>query len=85
MLTRLQQLRCLDLDGTAITNAALTTVGRLITLEELWLEGTAITDVGLTRLTTLANLRFISLEYCESVSDAAIAALRSSLPLLQVH
>ncbi len=85
LLSQLRQLRCLDLDGTTITDVALATVGTLVSLEELWLESTAITDAGVKHLRNLRRLQFLSLEYCDGVSDEAIAELQSALPDLRVH
>lgn len=84
-LSRLNDLRCLDLDGTVITDEALRAIACIRSIEELWIEGTGVTDAGLSYLKELENLRFLSVAYCDAVSDQAIADLKSRLPLLEVE
>ncbi|HPH14915.1 MAG TPA: hypothetical protein PLC34_14010 [Burkholderiaceae bacterium] len=77
------RLRCLDLDGTAISDETLRWVARQSLLEELWLECTDLTDAGLLQLRTLSRLRFVSLAHV-GVTGSGVAALRSALPGLEV-
>ena len=77
------RLRCLDLDGTAISDAALAWVAQQSCLEELWLECTGVTDAGLHHLHSLPRLAFVSLAYTE-VTPAGVKALRAAVPNIEV-
>ena len=77
------RLRCLDLDGTAISDEALAWVAKQSNLEELWLECTGVTDAGLLHLHSLPRLTYISLAYTE-VSPAGVTALRAAVPNIEV-
>jgi hypothetical protein len=82
-LPSLPNLRCLDLDGTAITDQALTALWRFPLLEELWLECTDISDDGLNTLRSVRSLRFVSVAYT-AVTPAGIAGLKAALPSIEV-
>jgi hypothetical protein len=82
-LSAFPRLRCLDLDGTAISDAALAWVACNSYLEELWLESTGITDAGLAYLHSLPRLAFVSLAYTE-VTESGVAALRAAMPNAEV-
>jgi hypothetical protein len=77
------RLRCLDLDGTAISDEALAWVARNSNLEELWLECTGVTDTGLVYLRALPRLAFVSLAYTD-VTEQGVAALRAAIPNAEV-
>lgn len=80
----LLRLRCLDLDGTSITDKALVWVAEQPVLEELWLEQTTISDAGLSSLQRARSLRFISLIDTD-VTVEGIKALRAVHPTLEIH
>jgi hypothetical protein len=80
----LVRLRCLDLDGTSITDRALVWVAQQPVLEELWLEQTAISDAGVGFLQRLQALRFISL-LDTHVTVEGVKALRAAHPTVEVH
>jgi hypothetical protein len=80
----LPRLRCLDLDGTSITDRALEWVAEQPALEELWLEQTVVSDVGLSSLQGLRSLRSISLLDTE-VTVEGVNALRATHPTIEVH
>ena len=82
-VSRLSSLRCLDLDGTLITDRALGAVASLPLLEELWLECTAVTDVGLRLLHPCRALRYVSVAYT-GVSAEGVAELESAIPGVEV-
>jgi hypothetical protein len=67
-------LKRLDLDDTKLTDAGLTHVGKITTLEKLRLENTAITDEGLRYLGNLHNLNEIILTNT-AITDAGVAYL----------
>jgi hypothetical protein len=84
-LPDLPRLRCIDLDGTRIADAAMQRIGMFRNLEEIWIEGTAVSDRGLAFLHGLANLKFISILDCAEISDQAVAELRKAIPGVEVH
>lgn len=57
LLTRLKQLRRLDLEGTEVGDEAAAHLAQLHSLEELILNGTAFTDAGIARLASLRALK----------------------------
>lgn len=78
-LPRFLHLRCLDLDGTQITDAALDWVAQHPTLEELWVECTAVTDSGLAKLARLSELVFVSAAHTDVTASGA-AHLQAFVP-----
>jgi len=64
----------LDLSGSAITDAAFTTLARLSNLTRLNVSRTAVTDAGVVKLSTLARLEYLNL-YGTRVSDAGVSGL----------
>jgi len=82
-LPELKDLRCIDLDSTAITDKATEKIGSFLNLEEIWLEDTKITDTGLSRLSHLRKLRFVSLFGCP-VTDQGVELLRRSVPGVEI-
>jgi hypothetical protein len=68
------QITWLDLSGTAITDAALTTIARLPNLTRLHLDRTAVTDAGVAQLQSLRQLEYLNL-YGTHVSDQGINRL----------
>jgi hypothetical protein len=82
-LKRFNELRCLDLDGTRVTDKSMSLIASLPMLEELWLEETSVTDAGLQALSNAPRLRFISVAYT-AVTDAGIRSLVGLRPELEV-
>ncbi len=78
----LSQLRCLDLDGTQVTES-LAAIANLPALEELWLECTVVTDAGVQALANAPLLRFVSLAHTE-VTERGVERLVSRRPGLEV-
>lgn len=74
----------LDLGGTAISDAALATVGQLKTLRRLVLRQTGVTDAGLKALTGLAVLESLNL-YGTKVGDAGLAPLAELKQLKRLY
>jgi uncharacterized membrane protein/mono/diheme cytochrome c family protein len=68
------QVLWLDLGQTRVTDAALTTVGKLPSLTRLRLNNTAISDAGLEHLIGLPHLESLNV-YGTRVSDAGISRL----------
>lgn len=73
----------LDLGRTAITDAALATLGKLPRLARLDLRQTKITDKGLESLTGLKNLQVLNV-YGTQITDAGLATLGKMKSLKQV-
>lgn len=73
----------LDLGRTAITDAALATVGKLPRLARLDLRQTKITDKGLESLSGLKNLQVLNL-YGTQITDAGLDSLAKLKGLKQV-
>lgn len=69
--------RELDLTSSWVTDADLTRVGRMTSLERLDLGQTKVTDAGLQQLKGLANLRELSLYYAEYISEDGLAVLKN--------
>jgi len=84
-LPDLPRLRCIDLDGTPISDLAMERVGMFRSLEEVWIEGTAVSDRGLKSLHRLTNLTFISIVDCEHISHKGVAELQKAIPGVQIH
>ena len=77
-------VRSLNLAGTAVTDAGMAVVATLPNLTELHLERTAVTDAGLRRLTPLANLEYLNL-YGTAVTDAGLDVLKPLPALRRVY
>jgi uncharacterized membrane protein len=75
------QLLWLNLDGTTITDAQLTTIAKLQNLRWLYLNNTKISDKGISLLGTLPELQFLNLVNT-SFTDEGLKSL-SSLKKLQ--
>lgn len=73
-LQELAGLHTLDLSGTAITDAGLSSVSKLGGLRSLELTGTRITDAGLESLASLKGLRHLGLADTD-VTDAGMAII----------
>jgi uncharacterized membrane protein len=71
----------LNLAGTLITDAGLTTVATMSNLTRLRLDRTAITDAGLAKLTQLKKLTYLNL-YGTRITDNALKTL-AALPNLR--
>lgn len=80
----LRGLRRLDLQGTAITDAAVETLEKLVGLESLNLYRTKISNAGLARLSKLIKLREIDVRYTR-VTASGYDALRAALPGARVQ
>lgn len=73
------KLTRLSLDEVALTDDALTEIGKQTKLESLYLFDTKITDAGLKHLENLAALRILYLPGT-GVTDGGVAALEKALP-----
>ena len=60
-LVELPRLRAVRLGGTAVTDAAMTTIGQIVGLEDLDLRDCGITDDGLAELSGLKRLKALRL------------------------
>jgi YHS domain-containing protein/uncharacterized membrane protein len=76
-------LRWLDLGGTAVTDAGLAQVASMPNLTRLYLQQTAVTDAGLPSLEGLQELNYLNL-YGAPITDAGLASLRKLPRLRQV-
>ena len=75
-----------DGNNSGITNAALTSIAKVIGLEELDLEwATQITDEGLSSLHQLKSLKYIDLSFCDNISLKGIQELKTALPSLEIE
>ena len=83
-LPKMTNLRKLDLNQTAITDAGLDAVAQLEHLEWLNLYGTAVTDAGIAKLKTLTKLKKLYL-WNSKATPAGAEALREELPELEVN
>ncbi len=83
-ISRLSNLRELDLTGTHITDAGLRYLTSLRNLESLGLSETAMSDKGVKDLAQLTNLRCLRLDHT-SISERAISELKAALPQLEVY
>jgi len=79
-----QQVYCLNLAGTKVTDAGLAPLANLTNLRRLHLEKTAVTDAGLVHLKGLANLEYLNL-YNTQVTDAGLANLEGLKNLKNVY
>ncbi len=71
-VSRLRQLRQLELTGTAITDGGMTSLRQLTALKELNLRQTKITDHGLININGLVGLEKLNLDGC-NITDAGLA------------
>jgi hypothetical protein len=69
----------IDLRGPAVSDAALSYIGRIRTLKLLWLSSRQITDAGLAQLHGLELLEEIHLAGT-SVTEAGVDALHNAIP-----
>ncbi len=76
LLIRLPNLISLKLSGTAISNAGLAPIGRLLNLRELDLSYTAITDEGLRFLPNLTRLRTLNIGHNQNITNNAYFSLQ---------
>lgn len=74
LTTKLQDVKSLDLNGTAVDNAALKQVGGTSSLVSLSLKSTQIDDAGLAHLAGLTKLESLHLNDT-AVSDSGLASL----------
>lgn len=82
-LSELTRLECLDLSGTRrITDGALSSIGRLKNLKELYLKNAAVSSAGLARIRSLKNLETLDLGGNERVDDTGMRHL-AALPRLR--
>jgi uncharacterized protein len=79
-LTRMPQLRHLDLSGTLVTDRGLEVLRHLPALELINLGGTRITDAGAAELTHCAAIRRVDLGWTHT-GDGAIRALAGKAAL----
>jgi hypothetical protein len=73
-LSRLRQLKYLDLSGTAVTDRGLSVLQNLLALESVSFAMTAITDEGAHHLTHCPGLQRVNLSWTRT-GDAALRAL----------
>jgi len=83
-LTRLGQLRELNLSNTAITDRALAVLESLPLLETLSLAGTRVSDAGAAKLASLPHLRTLNLAWTHT-GDGALRALSGKTALRELH
>ena len=79
-LKNLANLKVLRLDGTQVGDAGLESIAALNNLETLFLSSTPTTDKGLVHLKGLTKLSFLTVQFCEEVTDSGIRELKQSLP-----
>ena len=77
-------LRWLDLAGTAVTDAGLSTLEPMRNLVRLHLERTAVTDSGLAAVAELPNLEYLNL-YSTVITDAGLESLQKMPKLKQLY
>lgn len=77
-LTKLTDLRELDLSGTGVTSQAIGYIVALSSLEKLWLDETEIDDACVSNLTQFTALKKLSLKNTK-VTPEAIAKLKDAL------
>ncbi len=75
LLSIKENIHELDLAGSAITNAALDSIGQMTNLVKLHLENTSISDANTSRLSSLYQLEYLNL-YNTSISDDTLIHLR---------
>jgi len=80
-LTKLAELRELDLRGTVLTEAGMRELGRLTQLEGIILDEENTTDAGLSEIAKISGLRILSFDDVR-VTDDGLAHL-ASLPHLE--
>ena len=83
-LPQMNDLRCIDLDGTQISDASMAKIADFSNLEELWIESTRISDAGIQLLQQIATLRFISIVDCD-ISEATLDDLEAAIPDIVIH
>ncbi|MBN1912004.1 MAG: hypothetical protein JW818_19940 [Pirellulales bacterium] len=77
-------IRCVDLQGSQVTDDDLQLLLLVPELRNLDLDGTAVTDMGLHHVINLKKLRFIGL--CETnVTQEGFHALQQSMPSLATN
>lgn len=84
LLSRLSNLRALDLSGTKVTDQSLKIVASLSQLERLDLSDTLVTDSGLARLGGLVNLTSLNLTKTK-ISDEALDTAGQFQALLALY
>lgn len=82
-LSKMPNLRKLDLSQTEVGDGAMDAVAKLDKLEYLNLYGTQVSDAGVAKLKTLVNLRSLYL-WQSKVTPAGGDALKKELPGLEV-
>jgi hypothetical protein len=83
LLVRCPSLRKLNLNNTKITDDALAWIARIKSLEWLEIEADCLTDSAVRTLATMSNIKYVALPM--SVSEQAVAGLRSALPNAEIR
>jgi Leucine-rich repeat (LRR) protein len=83
-LSKLTELRVLDIAGCGISDAGVAPLASLTALEELYLDGTRVTRSGLETLAKLPSLQILSLDRTDVV-DAGVLALRGHPSLRELR
>lgn len=81
LATNIQRL---DLGGTSISDAGLSTVSAMVHLERLDLKRTAVSDNGLAHFASLQQLGYLNL-YATSVTDAGLEHLKRLRRLRRIY
>ena len=84
-LNRFPNLVSLDLHATQVTDQGLVAVAKCKQLKALNLDGRPVTTSGLSHLQNLANLKSISLQWCDRLDARATELLRSFPSLIRVE
>jgi Leucine-rich repeat (LRR) protein len=77
-------LKWLDLAGTGVTDAGLSSLSPMRNLVRLHLERTTITDAGLAAVAELPNLEYLNL-YSTGITDAGLDSLQKMPKLKQLY
>jgi hypothetical protein len=79
----MNQLGCLLLQDTKVSDTGLAHLKGLESVSYLWLENTGVSDAGLEHLKGLPKLRSLGLGGTK-VTDAGVKALQKALPKCQI-
>ena len=74
-VSRLRDLRALNLWDTTVTHEGLRALGELQHLERLFLRSDSVTDGDLKHVTDLPSLRSLSLCQCNRITDAGVTRI----------
>jgi hypothetical protein len=84
LLPLAENIAHLDLGRTAITDAALSTIGKMSRLAKLDLRQTKVTDAGLENLVALSRLSSVNL-FGTGVTDAGIKTLTANTAIKNIY